>query len=64
MKGNGLCANGVKCCEVEWFGHVERRNNEECEVYASEIVVRVKIHMHERIADKGGGIELTKGMSG
>ena len=79
----GPCANGVKCGVVEWvkrntlrwFGHTERKNNEEFvkKVYVKEIadlrrrerpVVRwknrMKENMHERVAEKGRWIKLIR----
>ena len=70
--GMGPCANGLKCCVVEWVKRNTSPQSEEFmkKVYASEIensrrrgrlVVRwkdrVKEYMHERVADRGGEIE-------
>ena len=65
----------VKKNVLSWFGHIERKNSEEFvkEVYMSEIhgprrkgkplvrwKDRVKEYMHERLADREGGIELAR----
>ena len=60
---------------MRWFSHIERKNSEEFvkKVYVNETVGprrrvrpfvrwknRVKECMHERVADRGGGIELVR----
>ena len=61
---------------LRWFGHIESKSNEEFakKVYASVIedprkrgrsVVRwkkdsLKQYMHERVAERGGGLELAR----
>ena len=65
----------VKRNVMRWVGHIEKKNNEKFvkKVHVSEIVVpsrrgrpvvrwkdKVKEYLHERVADRGGGIELAR----